>query len=55
MVNDFERRPFFGAEELPGPRGKHEGVPGGNGQRAYEKILVGREVGWELERVRKEA
>ena len=55
MINDFERGPFLGAKELPGPRGKNEGVPSGNGQRAYEEILVGREVGWELEGVRKEA
>lgn len=55
MVDDLERRPFLSAKELPGPRGKNEGVPGGDGQRAYEKILVGREVGRELEGVRKEA
>lgn len=55
MIDNFERRPFLGAKELPGPRGKNEGVPSGDGQRAYEKILVGREVGRELERVREEA
>ena len=55
MVDDFERRPFLGAKKLPGPRGENEGVPSGDGQRAYEKILVSREVGRELERVRKEA
>ena len=55
MVDEFERWPFFGAEELPGPRGKNEGVPSGNGQRAYEEILVSREVGRELKGVRKKA
>jgi len=54
MVDDFERRPFLCTEELPGPRGKNEGVPSGDGQRADEKVLVSREVGRKLERVRKE-
>lgn len=55
MVDYLERRPFLGTEELPGPRGKNESVPSGHGQRAYEKVLVGREVGRELEGVRKKA
>lgn len=53
VVDDFEHRPLLGAEELPGPRGENEGVPSGDGQRAHKKVLVGREVRWELERVRK--
>ena len=51
MVDDFEDGPFLGAEEFPGPRGKNEGVPSGDGQRAHEKILVGRQVGGKLEGV----
>ena len=53
MVDDFEHGPFLGAQELPGPRGKNEGVPGGDGQRADEEVLVGRQVWGKLERVRK--
>lgn len=55
MVDDFEHRPFLGTKEFPGPRGKNEGIPSGDGQRAHEKVLVGREVGRELERVWKKA
>jgi hypothetical protein len=55
VVDNLEHRPFLGAKELPGPRGKNEGVPGGDGQRAHEKILVGGQVRWELEGVWKEA
>lgn len=54
MVDDFEHGPLLGAKEFPGPRGKHEGVPSGDGQRAHKKVLVGRQVRRELERVRKE-
>ena len=55
VVDDFKHRPFLGAEELPGPRGENEGVPSGDGQRAHKKVLVGREVGRELEGVWKKA
>jgi hypothetical protein len=55
VIDDFERGPFLSTKELPGPRGKNEGVPSGDGQRAYEKVLVSREVRRELERVWKEA
>lgn len=55
MVDDFEHGPFLGAEEFPGPRGKDERVPGGDGQRAHEKVLVGGQVRRELEGVWKQA
>jgi len=55
VVDDFEHGPFLGAKELPGPRGENEGVPGGDGQRAHEEVLVGGQVWWELEGVWKEA
>ena len=45
MVDDLERGPFLSAKELPGPRGKNECVPSGDGQRADEKILVSRREG----------
>jgi len=48
VINDLEHGPFLCAQELPGPRGKNEGVPGGDGQRAHEEILVGRQMGREL-------
>lgn len=54
VIDDFEQGPFLGAKELPGPWGENEGIPGGDGQRAYEKVLVGRQVGRELEGVWKE-
>lgn len=54
VVDNFEHGPFFGAKEFPGPRGKNESVPSGDGQRTHKKVLVGRQVGRELERVRKE-
>ena len=55
VVDDLEHRPFLGAEKLPGPWGEHEGVPGGDGQGADEKVLVGRQVGRKLEGVWKKA
>ena len=55
VVDDFEHRPFLGAEEFPSPRGQNKGVPGGDGQRAHEKVLVGGKVGREFEGVWKKA
>jgi len=55
VVDDFEYRPFLGAKEFPGPWGENEGVPSGDGERADEEVLVGGQVGWKLEGVRKEA
>ena len=55
VIYYFERGPFLSTKQLPGPRGKNEGVPSGDGQRAYEKILVSREVRRELEGVWKKA
>jgi len=55
VVDDLEHGPFLGAKEFPGPRGKNEGIPSGDGQRAHEKVLVGGQMGRELERVRKKA
>jgi len=55
VVDDFKDGPFLGTEEFPGPRGKNEGVPSGDGQRAHEKILVSRQVRGKLEGVRKKA
>ena len=51
VVDDFEYGPFLGTKELPGPRGKNEGVPSGDGQRAHKEVLVGRQVRRELEGV----
>ena len=55
VVDDFEHGPFLGAKKLPGPWGENEGVPSGDGQGAHEEVLVGGQVGWELEGVWKEA
>lgn len=55
MIDNLEHGPFLGAEEFPGPRGKNEGIPSGDRQRAHEKVLMRRKMGRELEGVGKEA
>ena len=55
MIDNFEDRPFLGTKEFPGPRGENEGIPSGDSQRAHEKILVGRQMGRELEGIWKKA
>lgn len=54
MEEDLQRRPLRGPEESPGPRGQHQGVPCGDGERADEEVLVGGQVGREVEGVGKD-
>jgi len=52
VINELQHGPSLHAEEPPGTWREHEGVPGGDGERTYEKVLVRRQVGREVERGR---
>jgi len=49
VKGDLHDGPFLALEELPCARRKDEGVPGSDGQGADEEILVGAEMGREVE------
>jgi len=49
VEEDLEGRPSWGAEETPGAGGEHESIPGCDGEGADKEVLVGTEMGREVE------
>lgn len=49
LKDNLENGPFLGLHEPPAARGQHQGVPGSDGECAYEKVLVCAEMRREIE------
>lgn len=50
MEQDFEGGPSWCAEQTPCPGRQDEGVPGRDGERAHEEVLVGAQMRRQVER-----
>lgn len=54
MKEDLEHRSLRGLHETPSAWREHEGVPGCDGERANEEVLVRAQMRREVERIREE-